>query len=49
MVLGALRESVMTATFKMDNQPDLLYNTGNAAHFYVAVWMGGESGGEWHM
>ena len=49
MVLGALRESVMTATFKMDNQQDLLYNTGNAAQCYVAAWMGGESGGEWHV
>ena len=25
---------------------DLLYSTGNSAHCYVAVWMGGELGGE---
>ena len=26
---------------------DLLSSTGNAAHCYVAAWMGGEFGGEW--
>ena len=26
---------------------DLLYITGNSAQYYVAVWMGGEFGGEW--
>ena len=25
----------------------LLYSIGNSAPCYVAVWMGGESGGEW--
>ena len=25
----------------------LLYSTGNSAQCYVAVWMGGEFGGEW--
>ena len=25
---------------------DLLYSTGNSAQCYVAVWMGGEFGGE---
>ena len=25
---------------------DLLYSTGNSAQWYVAVWMGGEFGGE---
>ena len=49
MVLGALRESLMTATFKKDNYPDLLYSTGNSAQCYVAAWMGGEFGGEWHV
>ena len=49
MVLGALRESLMTATFKKDNQQDLLYSTGNSAQCYVAAWMGGEFGGEWHV
>ena len=49
MVLGALRESVMTAIFKMDNQQDLRYRTGNTAQCYVAAWMGGEFGGEWHL
>ena len=44
MVLGALRESLMTATFKKDNQQDLLYSTGNSAQCYVAAWMGGEFG-----
>ena len=24
---------------------DLLYSTGNSAEWYVAAWMGGESGG----
>ena len=28
---------------------DLLYSTGNSAQCYVAVWMGGEFGGEWIM
>ena len=26
---------------------DLLYITGNSAQYYVAIWMGGEFGGEW--
>ena len=26
---------------------DLLYITGNSAQYNVAVWMGGELGGEW--
>ena len=26
---------------------DLLHRTGNSAPCYVAVWMGGEFGGEW--
>ena len=26
---------------------DLLYSTGTSAQCYVAVWMGGEFGGEW--
>ena len=26
---------------------DLLYSTGNSAQYYVAAWMGVESGGEW--
>ena len=26
---------------------DLLYSTWNSARCYVAVWMGGEFGGEW--
>ena len=26
---------------------DLLHSTGNSAQCYEAVWMGGESGGEW--
>ena len=26
---------------------DLLYITGNPAQYNVAVWMGGELGGEW--
>ena len=25
----------------------LLYSTGNSAQCYVAVWVGGEFGGEW--
>ena len=25
----------------------LLYSTGNSSQYYVAVWMGGEIGGEW--
>ena len=41
MVLGALRESMMTATFKMDNQQDLLYSTGNSAQ---CMWQPGWEG-----
>ena len=26
---------------------DILYSTGNSAQWYMATWMGGESGGEW--
>ena len=26
---------------------DLLHNTWNSAQYYVAIWMGGELGGEW--
>ena len=26
---------------------DLLHSTGKSAQYYVAAWMGGESGGEW--
>ena len=26
---------------------DLLYSAGNSAQYNVAVWMGGELGGEW--
>ena len=36
-----------TAIFKMDNQQELLYSTGNSAQLYMAVWMGGKFGGEW--
>ena len=37
---------VHTTILKMDNK-DLLYSTWNSAQCYVAVWMGGEFGGEW--
>ena len=26
---------------------DLLYSTGNSARYYVAAWMGGDTGREW--
>ena len=32
---------------KWISNKDLLYSTGNSAQCYVAVWMGGEFGGEW--
>ena len=38
---------VHTAVFKMDNQKDLLYSTGNSARRYAAALMGGEFGEEW--
>ena len=28
---------------------DLLYSAGNSTQCYVAAWMGGEFGGEWHL
>ena len=40
-------EASNTAIFKMDNQQDLLYSTGNYALCYVAARMGEEFGGEW--
>ena len=44
---GVWDRHVHTAIFKVDNQQDLLYSTGNSAQCYVAAWMGGEFGGEW--
>ena len=38
---------VHTALFTVDNNKDLLQNTGNSAQCYVAAWMGGEFGREW--
>ena len=35
------------AMFKMDNQQEPMYSTGNSAQCYAAAWMGGEGGGEW--
>ena len=32
--------------FKWITNKDLLYSTGNSTQRYMAVWMGGESGGE---
>ena len=32
---------------KWITKKDLLHNTGNSAQCFVAVWMGGEFGGEW--
>ena len=38
---------VHTAICKKIINKDLLYSTWNSAQCYVAVWMGGEFGGEW--
>ena len=35
--------------FKRVTNKDLLYRTGNSAQYYVAAWMGGESGGDGYM
>ena len=32
---------------KYKTNKDLLYSTGNSTQCYVAIWMGGELGGEW--
>jgi len=39
--------SVHVAVFKMDDHKVLLCSTGNSAQCHTAVWMEGESGGEW--
>ena len=33
--------------FKWIINRNILYSTGNSAQCYVAVWRGGEFGGEW--
>ena len=38
---------VHSVIFKMENQKDLLYSTGNSARRYAAALMGGEFGEEW--
>jgi len=48
---GRVREFVMDTYallyLKWITNKDLLYSTQNSAHYSVAAWMGGESGGEW--
>ena len=48
---GIVRESGMDMYtplyLKWMTKKDLLYSTGNSAQCYMAVWMGGEFGGEW--
>ena len=44
---GVWDGQVHTEKFKMDNQQDLLYSTGNSAQCYVAAWMGEGFEGEW--
>ena len=46
--MGGLRANVYALLYlKQITNKDLLYSTGNSAQCYVAVWMGGEFGGEW--
>ena len=47
-IVGESRVDMYTLLYlKWITNKDLLYSTGNSAQCYVAVWMGGEFGGEW--
>ena len=46
-IVGEFRIDMYTLLYlKWITNKDLLYSTGNSAQCYVAVWMGGEFGGE---